>query len=110
MHRAYFIPSYNSLKMRLYFVEIAPCNLSSMDSVSLSDLRESICKEFFVQHIFCHVLSERSMKKNYWIKYFVLSDLGRAFVNFRTGTWGRPRELFPTNFRLTPKVGHTVES
>ena len=63
MHRAYFIPSYNSLKMRLYFVEIAPCNLSSMDSVSLSDLRESICKEFFVQHIFCHVLSERSMKK-----------------------------------------------
>ena len=110
MHRAYFIPSYNSLKMRLYFVEIAPCNLSSMDSVSLSDLRESICKEYFVQHIFCRVLSERSMKKIYWIKYFALSDLGRAFVNFRTGTWGRPKELFPTNFRLTPKVGHTVES
>ena len=27
------------------------------------DLREGICKDFFVQHIFCHVLSERSMKK-----------------------------------------------
>ena len=108
MHQAYFIPSYNSLKMRFYFAEIAPCNLSSMDSVSLSDLRESICKEFFVQHIFCHVLSERSMKKIYWIKYFALSDLGRAFVNFRTETWRRPRELFPKNFRLTPKIGHTV--
>ena len=63
MHQAYFIPSYNSLKMRFYFAEIAPCNLSSMDSVSLSDLRESISKEFFVQHISCHLLSERSMKK-----------------------------------------------
>ena len=63
MHQANFIPSYNSLKMRFYFSEIAPCNLSSMNGVSLSDLRESICKEFFVQHISCYVLSERSMKK-----------------------------------------------